>query len=884
MVFGGILMLIEVQQVLSWPAMRGFITFLCGACCVILNSNSVVAHEVYVMNSNHTDYNWNAPAAEYDAAMLAELDYYLQQIADTAGAPAEEQARYTPDNWWWMYLYEHNRTPEEFAELLDAIRSGHITIPLNPFVTLYGALPTEAAIRAGYYPGRIARRHGLEFLLAENIENHTSPWGLASIWAGSAVEYTWKGVCGCVQSAPSRFDDELFIWQGPDNKTLLFKWYNLVGNNRDWGGYSEARDNLSSPGQIDAEIARTETRMPGIPFTGLFGAGWDDVSWQSNAVIDAVAAYNASGTGDTAVVSNGIDFFQALEAAGVPSQLNIHRGGWGNDWDMWPASLAERTSRTRRAIERMRTAETLAVWAELHQPGFWGPVRDTLESGLMSVWKYFEHGWDVTAGGPSLTQMQADKESWAQDIENAVDGAITEAEITIPGIFTTPNEDRLAVFNPLAFSRTDYAEIEAPGAGPFIVTDVATGLEVPSQLHSRDGTTYLRFLASSVPSLGYRVYRYQAGTPAGWEDAATVSTASRTIENDRYRVVLGPRGQIVEATDKVSIPSVQMAGSNGMNDYGTGTIQSVTAENVGPVSATLRVDLTGPARTVRITLYVDIERIDIDNAITENETGLQTYGFHANLSGAQIRFEEIGAIARPGMVADGGDFLPGTRASRMTLNHFVDFEKDGYHIVLSNRDAYSMQVNNSTNSTFDLTGDEVKVVVMEQALGAGTSNQGGDSLFINRFALRGVDADFDAAEAMRTSLAHQNPLHVIGLPRNQTGPLESPTASLLSLSSDQVVVTAFKPAEDPGHGFVVRIWELGGQSRSLNIDASTMNTNTASHASLVETDISSAAVTSGVISTSVDANEITTLRFTDGPIFADGLETGDLSAWAAAIY
>ncbi len=100
-------------------------------------------------------------------------------------------------------------------------------------------------------------------------------------------------------------------------------------------------------------------------------------------------------------------------------------------------------------------------------------------------------------------------------------------------------------------------------------------------------------------------------------------------------------------------------------------------------------------------------------------------------------------------------------------------------------------------------------------LGAGTSDQGGDSLFINRFALRGVDAPFDAAEAMRTSLAHQNPLHVVTLARDQAGPLTTPTASLLSVSSDQVVVTAFKPAEDPGLGFVVRAWELGGQSRGV---------------------------------------------------------------------
>jgi hypothetical protein len=321
-----------------------------------------------------------------------------------------------------------------------------------------------------------------------------------------------------------------------------------------------------------------------------------------------------------------------------------------------------------------------------------------------------------------------------------------------------------------------------------------------------------------------------------------------------------------------------------MNDYGTGTIQSVDAENIGPVSATLRIDLTEPARTVRVTLYAGINRIDIDNAITENETGFQTYSYHAALAGAQIRFEEIGALAQPGLFTEGGDFLPGTRANRMTLNHFVDFEKGDYHILLSNRDAFAMQVNDSTNSTFDLSGDEVHVVVMEKAPGAGSSDQGGDDLFINRFALRGVDAPFDAAEAMRTSLAHQNPLHVVALPRDQSGSLATPTGSLLSVSSDQVVVTAFKPAEDPGHGFVVRAWELGGLARAFDIDASAMSINSAWHTTLVETDIAQTTVTNGVISAQATANEITSYRFFyDDPIFADGFESGDTSGWTVAV-
>ena len=166
---------------------------------------------------------------------------------------------------------------------------------------------------------------------------------------------------------------------------------------------------------------------------------------------------------------------------------------------------------------------------------------------------------------------------------------------------------------------------------------------------------------------------------------------------------------------------------------------------------------------------------------------------------------------------------------------------------------------------------------------AQTVDQGGDELFINRFALRGVDAPFDAAEAMRSSLAHQNPLHVVALPRDQLGPLATPSESLLSVSSDQVVVTAFKPAEDQGHGFVVRAWELGGLPRAFNIDTSAMGTSRAWHTNLVETDIAPTTVANGVISAAATANEITTYRFINDLIFADGFEGGDTSGWTVVV-
>jgi alpha-mannosidase len=95
------------------------------------------AQRLYLANDNHTDYGWNATAEQYDASMLSELDYYLDRIDATQRAPGDEQARFNADCWWYLRLYEMNRTPAQFERLIRALRSGHITVPLNPFVDLF---------------------------------------------------------------------------------------------------------------------------------------------------------------------------------------------------------------------------------------------------------------------------------------------------------------------------------------------------------------------------------------------------------------------------------------------------------------------------------------------------------------------------------------------------------------------------------------------------------------------------------------------------------------------------------------------------------------------------------------------------------------------------
>lgn len=814
------------------------------------------AQRLYLANDNHTDYGWNATTEQYDASMLSEIDYYLDRIDATAKAPSDEQARFNADCWWYLRLYQMNRTAAQFERLIRAIRSGHITVPLNPFVDLFGALPTESAIRAGYYPGRIERRYGVSFPVASYMENTTIPWGLASIWAGSNVRYSWKGICGCSSVAPwGNRTVEVFRWEGPDRKTILMKWYKLLGSTTGWGGYAEAADYASSAGLQDA-VTLARERQSEIPVTGLFGFGGDAVTSKTTVIEEAAHAWNRSHVvANHAVVSNEIDYFQDLASRSL--ELPTLRGGWGNEWDLKPAALAERTAQVRRAVERLHTAEALSALVASRQPDTWPPLQQTLDGGFVDLFKFYEHSFGGVVPPVTLSYFLRNHRAQAQHIDDAVSWVDTSAAVAARSLFKTPqDEERFIVFNPLGFPRSDVADLPVAEGSSFLVTDVATGAKVPSQVIRRDGGSFLRILASDVPSLGWRTYRLARDAHVALADAAVVE-GSR-IESDRYRVVLGPRGQIVSAFDKRVGRDMT---TGGMNDLGSGSGGTARAEDVGPISATLRMDVAdSPSRRVRVTLLRGVDRIEVDDEILGPRSDTTTYRFQTSLDSPQIRFEEVGAVARPGLVSQGGDFLPGTRSDFVTLNHFASFATPAYTITLSNWDAFAMKIGQSGIRSFDLPASEVSVLALGNVAGSDISDQGGDAYFRDRFALRGAAGGWSGADAMRMSLAHQNPLRTLALRRGQSGPLSAPVSSLLGVSDPNVVITAFKPAEDDGAGIVVRAWELGGAPRTFTFDACALGVVGAFETSLIETDQQSVPVKSGRVQASIDGQEIKTWR------------------------
>jgi alpha-mannosidase len=834
------------------------------AVCLLVGHLWATQIRIYLAPDDHTDFIWSATEAQYTSAFLTMLDYYLAQADNTAGLPSPYQSRFNTDGSYWLWTYERNRTAT-FERLITRLKDGHISSPLTPLVCTYGGQPAEGVLRGMYYPGRLERRYGMRFFLAQAMENQTMPLGLGSLWAGAGAQYVWQGVCACDTQVPglTSRQSEIYRWLGKDGSSVITKWFSFSGSNQSIGGYAEARD----PGGAVDDLTSTAfaSRYPFPLVAGAFGQGWDDVQ-TTNLDIQA-AAEAMSNASQQVVVSNEVDYFRDFEATyGASPALGSYSASFGNEWDTHCASLAEVSARVKRAVERLRSAEALATLVSLQNPSFKRATADLAARDLafLDMGLYFEHNFINGGPGASGSERIAWQRRLADEIDAYVNGLQADASAALGGLVQKAGTNtRFFAFNALSWMCTDFADLPYTGALPVHVVDVTTGQEVPSQIVSLGGAQYLRVMAPNVPAVGYKVFEIQLGPGQDLSDPAlTVDARAGVIQNELYRVVVAPRGAITSLQDKTrgNLEFVQAVGGLAANDLGAGS-GSLAAENVGPVSTTLTAAATSPLRhATRVTLYRGSSRIDIRNEVTQNPGNApQSWAFGFNLASREVHHEEVGAILWARLKTTGGDYAPqNARYDWLTLNHFADVSGSGpVGVTLSNADAFFMRAGNSSATTLDETTPQISPLLGGQMDSAGIPNQGGDAFFLQRFALQTHGA-FDALGAMRFALEHQNPL-VTGL---VTGGSAYPASSYsyLSVSNPNVLLWALKPAEEGiGEGVIVRLWNLGPSLANVSVTPASGLTR-AVRTTHLETDLQGVSVAGGSLSASIPAQAIRTYR------------------------
>lgn len=837
-------------------------------CLLAVPLASAEQQRIYLAPDDHTDYMWTGNEEAYRQSFVKMLDYYLDLADKTANEPSEFQSRWHADGSLWIWTYERDKSPAEFSRLISRIRDGHISFPLNALVSTYGGTPMEAVLRGMYYAGSLQRRFGLQIPLAIANENQTLPYGLGALWAGSGARYSWKGICGCASKINyyGKRPYDMYWWKADDGSRILMKWYDLTPGRHLLGNYLEARQTS----KVIDFVTTDSTFKTANPYkiVGIFGKGGDDLETLTDEFI-TVAKENSSPK-HKVIVSNMVDFFEDFEKTDGKS-LPEFSAAFGNEWDLYSASVSELSARVRRAVEKLRAAEALSTLVSLKQPSFLRGRESERNLAWMNLGIFWEHDW--TADGPV---SRPDRANWgrrvANQVENYVNNLETDAAFALGGLIQSSGGNRrFLVFNPLGWKRTSAADIPYDSAETVHVVDLVTEEEVPSQivtapeLETHPNGRYLRILASDLPPVGYRVFELRPGKGKDFSPAALA--IGNSLANDRYRLTVAGNGALTSFVDKVH-DNREFAGKT-LNDLGP-EIGEVVVENAGPVSVTLRATSDGPLSHVsRITLFRDSERVEIRNDINQNFDGTHTWNFNFKLTSPDLWHEESGAILRAKLLTQSGHYSPSmSRLDWLTLNHFADMSGEGgAGITLSSSDLSFMKLGSSSIekgiSTLDTQTPQIHILAGGQIDGSslGIHKQGGDTHFLQRFALR-THVRYDAAQAMRFALEHQNPPVTSWVRGGHDYPEQS--YSLLSISDPNVLLWALKPADDGvDKGLITRVWNVSASPHEYSITLSP-GIRQAIRTTHIETDLAPLSVKDSTVQLRAERSQIQTLRIIPG--------------------
>lgn len=837
---------------------------------------------LYIANDDHTDYMWSGNELQYDSAFVKTIDFHLHKIDSTKFLFDDFQNRYNCDGNYWLRTYQKYRTPAQFNRLIAAIKSGHISSPLNSVVSTYGAQPTEAIIRGMYYAGHLEREYSLRFTMASAMENNTMPLGLSSLWAGSGAKYSWKGIGGygsqLSYEARANRKFQLYNYKGLDGASLLTKWYNYNEKTSSaFGGYAECRLNMKSK-NITEDLATiiktldkfcdTTSKDSKYPYNigGAFGYGHDDLqTFIANPFINA--AKEGSNANRKVRVSNEEDFFKDVEQTypSLPSQSV----SFGNEWDLLCASMNETTAEVKRATEKLRTAEALASIIAVKDPNYTidlGEKRDLAWDGFGLYW---EHNW--TGDGPvNNTERGLWQNKIKNNIVNYVDTLYNLGVHTLGTQLKRTEKPRFFVFNSLGWERNQVADIPIESEKPMKVIDLFNNKEVQSQIIRKGYKKYLRIWATSVPSLGYKVYEIRDKNDNLPKPMATWD--GEMLVTNNYKLKLKPSGVITSMYDiKNNKELVKKIDGKFLNDIGVTDLydgNKIEVTNNGPISVTLKATSDQPVKhTVSVTLYANSAEIEIENSIDENFKDNKTWTFSFNLDKPTTHHEETGAVLTVKKESNGGNYADEiSRYDWQTFNHFVDLSTPDFGITLSNLDCSFFNLGKSTINTLDNYSSQINALAggridkkVEDGGVLGIRDQLGQQKFNYHFAIYPHKNDFDGTEAFKNSLEHQNSL-TCGWVTGKSNIQNEKYFSFLQNDNPNVLLWSFKIAEEGvKNGFIARFWNTSSRQEKVEISLS-KNIKSAFKTSHIETNESVIPITKGNVEFDFNQNQINTYR------------------------
>jgi alpha-mannosidase len=783
--------------------------------------------KVFLIGNAHLDpvwlWRWPEGLAEIKATFRSALDRMEEfpEFVFTSACAA-------------YYQWVEENCPEMFEEIRQRVREGRWSLAGGWWIQPDCNLPSgESFARHGLYSQRyFLEKFGVVARVGYNVDSFGHSGMLPQILVKSGME-------SYVFMRPMKHEKELpgslFWWESQDGSRVLA--YRVPYSYGSW--WHEGDEPLRDKTLAVAALADAE----GVDQMGFYGVG-NHGGGPTIANLRTLRRLKSEPGGERYRFSSPDRYFddvrrQGLRLPVVKDDLQHHASGF--------YSAHSRTKRDNRRVEHgLASAEKFSTLAHA-LVGL--PLR---QQALRTAWEkvMFNQFHDIM-GGCSIAEAYADaaestghalslgaevlnaslqKLSWAVDTMGPVPFALSKDKDWI----LWEAEDRGApyvVFNPLSW------EVDAPIQVNRNLRGVADDRGRPlsiqkvraSQTNGDDKWDVL--FRATVPAMGYKVFWMFKDKALEVPDAPPVSaTAEGILENDALRLEFdGVTGRLARLFDKdarvevLSGPGAEAivvdetdsdTWAHGIfafrNEVGRFSDAEVRVLENGPVRAALRVTSRFGASVLRqdFHLYAGRREVEVRVKLDWHEKHrMLKLAFPVAVASPEAVYEiPYGHIRRPvdGDEEPGGQWLDvsGAIAADATPHYGLALLNDGRY-------------------AHDVKDNELRLTVVRSPI------------YADHYGVRDDDCEFmdqGVSEFRYGLVPHAGSWQDAGVVRRayelnvpptgvsetyHQGPLPTAFAGI-SIDVENVVVTAFKPAED-GNGHILRLFETAGRSTIARI-------------------------------------------------------------------
>ncbi len=823
--------------------------------------------------------------------------------------------RWTLDGSWVAEKYLAGRSDEKRAQFLRAMQEGKIILPPQYANQHTGTASLEGLFRSFYESHALAAQHGFATGAAHITDVPSYSWSYASVLADAGVKYfvaasnSWRAPAVLL----NRWNEKSpFYWQGPDGGKVLM-WYSRA--------YLQLATLFATP----PRLAAVHDSLP------VFLQAYSRPDYKASAVIIfGTQLENTALSKEQAYLPaewNKIyawpklqfsTFADAMAAIEKPFNGNIptYRGDLGPYWEDGFGSDSLATAIHRQNQQRILSAEKLGTLPAVLNLDL-RPERDRLAEAWRNILLFDEHTWTyvgaTTQPDAEQTRRQLDlKRSRTTSAQREIAESIHRSWAQLES-FLGPKDASVAVFNSLSWPRSGIVEIDLQdGTAPF---DTVTGKQVSVETVFRGRSTPLpgfgggyrriRFLASDVPGLGYKLYALRAVNGAEHEvrpedqrdehggDSKHVLNGT-AFENRYYRLTIDPEsGALRSVWDKdlgrelVDAKSAYKFGSylyvsggddlpnNSLYRFGaalkppkltpvpashgrlveaveTADDISVVLESSAPHTAAIRAEITLPKWQKRINLTYSVSK----EFVLSKEAVYIAFPF--SIDSPAFAYE-----TQNGWVDPARDELPGGSREWYAVNHWAAVRGGDAWAAIIPADSplvnFGDIVRGNWPTEFAPKSSVVFSWLMNNYWGTNFApGQGGEFTFHYSIV---SGRDFDPAALTRAGWEGMTPLESDSVSAAfQPGALPSDQSALLSISNPDVSIVTWKIAED-GHGTILRLEELAGKSGKVRMSSKHFDVQEAWRCSGLEDNQARVSTTTeGGVEIEIKPFEIITLR------------------------